>query len=205
MLIVGNKPILQIIIEQFREFGYKNIFVSVNYRSDLIKSYFRDGSDFGVSIKYIDEDKRMGTAGAIRLAEKYLDKTFFVVNGDVLTNVNFERLLEYHISSKFNMTIGTRNYEMQVPYGVLNAEESLVTSLEEKPVYNFIVSGGIYVLKPEIVKYIPKDEYYDMTQLIDSLIEKKNKIGSFPIEEYWMDIGKLEDYHKANEDMKKYF
>lgn len=205
MLKVGDKPILQIIIEQFRKYGYKNIFISVNYKSDFIKSYFRDGSDFGVNIKYIEENKRLGTAGAIRLAEKYLGNSFFVINGDILTNVNFESLMEYHTKHKFDMTIGSRSYEMQVPYGVICMKELCVTSLDEKPIYNFIVNGGVYVLNPNIIKNIPKDEYYDITQLINMLINENRRIGSFPIEEYWMDIGKIEDYHKANEDIKNIF
>ncbi|QCH26958.1 nucleotidyltransferase family protein [Clostridium tyrobutyricum] len=205
MLKVGDKPIIQTIIEQFRRSGYKNIFISVNYKSDFIKNYFRDGSDFGVSINYIEEDKRMGTAGAIRLAEEYLNTSFFVINGDILTNINFQSLMKYHINHEFDMTIGSRNYDMQVPYGVLNTEELCITSLEEKPVYSFMVSGGIYVLNPQIIKYIPQNKYYDITQLINLLINKNRKIGNFPIQEYWMDIGKVEDYHKANEDIKKLF
>jgi len=205
MLKVGNKPILQTIIEQFRNYGFKNILISVNYKADIIENYFRDGRDFGVSIKYIKETKRLGTAGAISLAKEYLKKPFFVINGDILTTVNYYNLLQYHCENNYKMTIGSRIYETQIPYGVLNMEEACVTELEEKPIINYLISGGVYVLNPEVIDTIPKDKYFDITQLINMLIYNKNKIGSFPITEYWMDIGKADDYYKANSDIDKYF
>ena len=205
MLKIGDKPILQTIIEQFRDKGFKNILLSVNYKSEIIESYFRDGSDFGVRIKYIKEEKRMGTAGSIKLAEENLKKPFFVINGDILTNVDFQAILDYHIENNFIMTIGSRSYEMQVPYGVLNLDENCVTSLEEKPVVSFYVSGGIYVLNPETLPFIPENAHYDITELINNISKEKYKIGSYPIQDYWMDIGHLKDFYKANEDIKKYF
>lgn len=201
MLKVGNKPILQTIIEQFSAYGFKDILISVNYKSDIIENYFRDGSDFGVSIKYIKETKRLGTAGAIKLSSKYLHKPFFVINGDILTNVNFYNLLQYHIENNYKMTIGSRLYETQIPYGVLNIDETCVTSLEEKPIINYLVNGGVYILEPDIIKNIPEDKYFDMTELIDILINRKERVGSFSITEYWMDIGRIEDYDKVNNDV----
>ncbi|SMC23217.1 CBS domain-containing protein [Clostridium acidisoli DSM 12555] len=205
MVKVGDKPILQTIIEQFRSYGFKNILISVNYKADIIENYFRDGRDFGVSIKYIRETKRLGTAGAIRLAKKYLRRSFFVINGDILTNVNLYNLLKYHTDNNYKMTIGSRIYETQIPYGVLNVDETCVTSLKEKPIVDYLVSGGVYILNPEIVNNIPEDMYFDITQLIDMLINNKEKVGSFPITDYWMDIGKISDYYKANEDIKNIF
>jgi len=205
MLKVGNKPILETIIEQFKNYGFKNILISVNYKAEIIENYFRDGKDFGVSIKYIKETKRLGTAGAIKLANKYLNKPFFVINGDILTNVNFYNLLQYHIENNYKMTIGSRIYETQIPYGVLNMNETCVTSLEEKPVIKHLVSGGVYILEPSVIQNIPGDEYFDITQLIDMLISKNDRVGSFPITEYWMDIGRIEDFDKANNDINIYF
>lgn len=203
MLKVGSKPILETIIEQFRDYGFSNILISVNYKAEIIENYFGNGENFGVSIKYIKEDKRLGTAGAIRLAEKYLDsdKAFFVINGDVLTNLNFYDLLKYHSENNYKMTIGSRIYETQIPFGVINTEEACVTSLEEKPVIKHLVSGGVYVLNPEVIENIPNNEYFDITQLIDIIIKKKNKVGSFPITDYWIDIGRLDDYYKANNEI----
>lgn len=205
MLKVGNKPILQTIIEQFRDYGFKNILISVNYKADVIENYFRDGKDFGVSIKYIKETKRLGTAGAIKLAEKYLNKPFFVINGDILTNVNFCDLLQYHTENNYKMTIGSRVYETQIPYGVLNIDQACVTALEEKPIVNYIVSGGVYILNYEVINNIPEDKYFDITQLIQILINKRARVGSFSITDYWMDIGRMEDYYRANKDIENIF
>lgn len=205
MLKVGGKPILETIIEQFRNNGFKNILISVNYKSNIIENYFGDGSNFDVSIKYIKETNRLGTAGAIKLAEKFLNKEFFVINGDILTNLNFSNIFNYHIENKCKMTIGSRLYETQVPYGVLNTNNDCITSLEEKPVVNYLVSGGIYVLNPGVINIIPENKYFDITQLIDILIRQKEKVGNFPITDYWMDIGRIEDYYKANKDIEKYF
>ncbi|WP_017211315.1 nucleotidyltransferase family protein [Clostridium beijerinckii] len=205
MLKVGSKPILQSIIEQFKEYGFTNILISVNYKANIIENYFRDGRDFGVSIKYIKETKRLGTAGAIKLAEEYLNKPFFVINGDILTSVSFHNMLQYHQNNKALMTVGSRVYETQVPYGVLGVEETCITSLHEKPVYSYNVSGGIYVLNPEVIKNIPRNEYFDITELINKIINENGRISSFPISDYWIDIGKVEDYYKANDDIHNLF
>lgn len=204
MLKVGNKPILETIISQFKNYGFKNIFISVNYKADIIENYFKDGKEFGVSIKYIKENRRLGTAGAIKLAEKYLKNPFFVINGDIITNVNFYNLLKYHSENSYKMTIGSRIYETQIPYGVLNIKNSTVTSIDEKPISNYLVSGGVYVLNPELIKNIPENQYFDITQLIDVSISNNEKVGSYPITDYWMDIGKLDDYQKANNDVKNF-
>lgn len=205
MLKVGDKPILQTIIEQFRENGFKNILISVNYKADIIENYFRDGKDFGVSIRYIREKNRMGTGGAIKLAESYLKKPFFVINGDILTNTNFYNFMQFHVENQFSMSVGTRKYEIQVPYGVLNTQEKEIVSLMEKPVYEYFINAGMYILNPDVIEYIPENQYYDITELIDNLIKNNRKIGNFPITDYWMDIGRIEDYYKANTDIGKYF
>lgn len=205
MLHVGGKPILEILIDQFKNKGYKNILISINYKSHIIENYFRNGEDFGVKIKYITENQRMGTAGPIKLAEKYLNKPFFVINGDILTNVNFEKIMQYHLENDFALTIASRNYEMQIPYGVIDLSGKYITEIREKPVLDFLVSGGIYALSPRAMQYIPEGQYFDITELTSVLIQNEEHIGSFPIEEYWMDIGQMDDYHKANLDVHKYF
>ena len=205
MLKVGEKPLLEILIKQLRENGFKKILISVNYKADIIENYFRDGKDFGVNIEYLHEVQKMGTAGSVKLAEKHINEPFLVVNGDILTNVNFEDILKYHLDNNFDLTIGSRDYEMQVPYGVLNLDDICVTSIEEKPLVNFTVSGGIYVLSPWILNLIPNNEYYDMNELINSVLLNSGKIGDFKIKDYWMDIGHVNDYYKANEEVGKYF
>ncbi|TCO73643.1 nucleotidyltransferase family protein [Marinisporobacter balticus] len=207
MLKLGAKPILETIIEQLKSYGYTNIVLCLNYKGYMIENYFQDGSSLGVNIKYVKEEKRLGTAGAIRLAEKYLDKSFFVVNGDILTKLNFEQFLNYHQKHENLITIGTRKYEIQVPYGVieLKEKEETVTGLLEKPSLDVFISGGMYCLEPETLECIPKDAYCDITDLINVSLNKKRKIGSFLITEYWMDIGQMQDYDQAKLDYTNLF
>lgn len=205
MLNVGAKPILETIIEQLKTYGYRNIIMTLNYKADIIENYFQDGTNFGVNIKYVKENKRLGTAGAIRLAKQYLDKPFFVINGDILTKLNYEQFLQYHLKHKNIITIGTKKYELQIPYGVVNIKDERVIALTEKPMESHFISGGMYCLSPETLELIPQDEYYDITQLINGYLEKDKQIGSFPITEYWMDIGQIEDYRQANLDYENLF
>jgi len=200
MLKVGAKPIIETIIEQLKSYGYKNIVMCLNYKADIIKNYFQDGANFGVNIKYVNERKRLGTAGAIRLAREYIDKPFFVLNGDILTKLNFDQFMQFHIKSGNIITIGTKKYEIQIPYGVVNLRDERVIDLQEKPVSSYFISGGMYCLDPETIDRIPGDEYFDITQLISGYLERGGKVGSFPITEYWMDIGQIDDYHQANLD-----
>jgi len=205
MLQVGNRPILETIIANFKKHGFTNIILSVNYKSEIIKEYFKDGSNFGVNIEYIDENKRMGTAGALSLIKNKLTEPFFVMNGDLLTNVNFDSLLEFHISSNATATMCVREYDFQVPYGVVNIENSNITTIVEKPIHKFFVSAGIYMLNPECIDLIPKDEFYDMPTLFQKLIDTNDNVISFPLREYWLDIGRIEEYEKANLEYAQVF
>jgi dTDP-glucose pyrophosphorylase len=205
MLKVGNKPILQTIIEKFAQYGYKNFILCVNYKSDIIKDYFKDGSEFGVNIEYVLEKKRMGTAGALSLLKKRPKEDFFVMNGDILTNVNFEHLHNYHLKNNAVATMCIREYEYQVPFGVVNLEGNRIVFIEEKPTHKFFVSAGIYMLNPETLDYIPKNEYFDMPQLFYKIIKENKKVISFPIREYWLDIGRMDEYKRANEEFNRYF
>ena len=205
MLKVGNRPILETIIINFKKYGFTNIILSVSYKSEIIEEYFKDGSDFGVNIEYVHEDKRMGTAGALSLMRDKLTESFFVMNGDLLTNINFENMMEYHLSNNSISTMGVREYDFQVPYGVVKTDGIDIVSVEEKPVHQFFVSGGIYVLSPAVLKYIPENEYYDMPTLFEKMIKKKEKSISFPIHEYWLDIGRVEEFDKANNEFHKVF
>lgn len=205
MLKIGDKPMLQHIIEHFREHGFKNFILSLNYKSEVIEEYFKDGREFDVNIEYIKETKKLGTAGSIALVKEKLQKPFMVINGDILTGVDFDNFLNYHIENDFDVTVGVRNYEIKVPYGVMVTENSIIKSIEEKPEYNFNINGAIYALNPEVVKYIPYNEHYDMTDLIEDVNKEKRKAGIYKITEYWTDIGQIEDYNRANEDIKKFF
>lgn len=205
MLKVGNKPILQTIVEKFSEYGYTNIVMCVNYKSYVIQDYFGDGKKFGVNIEYILEKQRMGTAGALSLLKEKPDEPFFVMNGDLLTNVNFEHLHDFHSANNSMGTMCVREYDFQVPYGVVNIDGSKILSIEEKPTHKFFVSAGIYMLSPESLEYIPKNEFYDMPTLFEELISENKNTISFPLREYWLDIGRMEEYRKANEEYDEVF
>lgn len=205
MLHVGNKPILETIIGNFKKYGFTNIIISVSYKAKVIEDYFKDGKEFGVNIEYIHENKRMGTAGALSLMRDKLEGTFFVMNGDLLTNVNFENMLEYHINSASSATMGVREYDFQVPYGVVDIKDKKIVGITEKPVHSFYVSAGIYVLEPEVLELIPEDKFYDMPTLFEEMIEKKMQSYSFPISEYWLDIGQIDEFKKANSDYDEVF
>lgn len=200
MLKVGNKPILQTIVEKFAEYGFVNIVMCVNYKSHIIQDYFGDGSAFGVNIEYVLEEQRMGTAGALSLLRSAPKEPFFVMNGDLLTNINFEHLLDYHTAQNAMATMCVREYDFQVPYGVVNLEGNRILSIQEKPVHKFFVSAGIYMLSPETLAMIPQDQFYDMPTLFEALIQESKKTVSFPIREYWLDIGRMEEYERANSE-----
>ena len=205
MLKVGNKPILQTIVEKFAEYGYINIVMCVNYKSHIIQDYFGDGKEFGVNIEYILEEQRMGTAGALSLLTEKPIEPFFVMNGDLLTNVNFEHLHDYHLSNNSMGTMCVREYDFQVPYGVVNISNSKITSIEEKPTHKFFVSAGIYMLSPEVLEFIPQNQFYDMPTLFEKMISEKQNAISFPLREYWLDIGRMEEFEKANNEYHEVF
>ena len=205
MLKVGGKPILETIISKFAQDGFVNIIMCVNYKSEIIEEYFGDGSKFGVHIEYIHEDKRMGTAGALSLLQSEPNEPFFVMNGDLLTNINFKHLLNYHKEHYSIATMCVRKYDFQIPFGVIELENEEIKSIEEKPTHSFFVNAGIYVLSPEILEHIPENKFYDMPTLFEKLISINKKTVSFPIREYWLDIGRLEEYEKANSEYSKVF
>lgn len=203
MLKVGGKPILETIIEGFKSYGYTNFILSVNYKKEVIQDYFQNGEMFGVNIDYLEETKRMGTAGALSLLNSKPNNPFFVMNGDLLTQVNFQQLMNFHIEQKALATMCVREYEYEIPYGVIETTESRLVSIKEKPVHKSFVNAGIYVLSPEVFEIIPKNEFYDMPDLFQSIIDKKGDASIFPIREYWLDIGKLADYEKANNEYRE--
>lgn len=205
MLKVGNKPILETIILNFKKYGFINIILSVSYKSEIIENYFGNGSKFGVNIEYVREEKRMGTAGALSLIREKLNEPFFVMNGDLLTNINFEHMMDYHMQNSSTATMGVREYDFQVPYGVVNVDGINIKSIVEKPVHNFFVSGGVYVLSADVLECIPKNEFFDMPTLFEKIIADGKKSISFPIREYWLDIGRMEEFEKANNEYHKVF
>lgn len=200
MLPVGDRPLLQRTIEQLKRVGISRFNVATHYKADIISGHFGDGQNFGVQIEYLQEDAPLGTAGALRELSGG-DEPLLVMNGDILTQVNFRAMLEYHHANEAWLTVGVRQYEIQVPYGVVECEGSSVTRISEKPKMRFFVNAGIYILKPESRGYIPAERRFDMTDLIQGLLERGHPVVSFPIAEYWLDVGSPMDYEQAQRDV----
>lgn len=200
MLTVGSKPILETILESFIRYGFGNFHFSVNYKSEQIREYFGDGSRYGVSINYLNETERLGTAGALSLLPGEFEHPLIVMNGDLLTNVNFEHLLNYHHLANSQATMCVREYQLQVPYGVVNTDGATISEIREKPTQKFFVNAGIYVLDPEVLGRIPPGTFFDMPQLYQQLLDEGQKVCSFPIKDYWMDIGQPHDFEQANSE-----
>lgn len=203
MLEIGGKPILLGIIEQFKSQGFAKFVLCVNYKAEIIENYFKDGSSLDVKIKYTKEKKRLGTAGALSLIDFEMDAPFFVVNGDVLTSINFEDFLDFHVVNEAIATMCVKSYKFDIPYACIEFnKESEITALKEKPSNEYFVNTGMYILKPEILKKIPKNDYYDMPQLFDDLIHEKKKCKAYRIDDYWLDLGRPEDLDKGQSDLK---
>ncbi len=205
MLPVGGRPLLENIIRNFVEQGYRRFFLSVNYKAEMVRDYFGDGSAFDAEISYLEEDKRLGTAGALSLLPNRPHSPIIVMNGDLLTAVNFQYLLKFHAEHDAVATICAREYSFQVPYGVMETEGSYLTGIVEKPMQRFLVNSGIYVVSPEALDFIPQNQYFDMPQLFDELLEKQQKTSVFPIHEYWLDIGRFDDLEKAQGEFHEVF
>jgi dTDP-glucose pyrophosphorylase len=201
LLKIGTKPILETIIEQFAESGFHKFYISTHYLPEKIRDYFKDGSQWNVSIKYVHEESPLGTGGALGLLPKDIgDFPIIMMNGDLLTKVDFGKLLSYHKSQKAVATMCVREYEFQVPYGVIEIANSKINSMIEKPTYRFFVNAGIYVVEKSVVDLVGLNQKIDMPTLLDEQVQKGSNIAAFPIHEYWLDIGKKMDFEKAQSD-----
>ncbi len=200
MLPVGGRPLMEHIIEGLRGAGIRQVNVTTNYKSEAITEYFGDGRNFGVDIQYVAEDRPLGTAGALGLMDAP-EQPLLVINGDILTKVDFKAMLAFHQENTADLTVGVREYDLKVPYGVVETEGVVVQRIREKPVIKLFVNAGIYLMTPATHQFIPNGEHLDMTELIDILLEKKRRVVSFPICESWMDIGQMEDYKRAQVEL----
>lgn len=199
MLPVGDRPIMQRIIEQLRESGVRRVNVSAHYLPERISEHFGDGSAYGVDIEYVREDSPLGTAGAIGLLDDPRDP-ILVVNGDIVTRLDFRALLTFHREQRADLTVAVRKYKVQVPYGVVECEGARVLGIVEKPLIEHYVNAGIYVLEPSVRAHIPPGKRFDMPDLISALVARGGVVASFPVWEYWVDIGQLDDYERAKAD-----
>lgn len=203
LLKVGEKPIIEHNIDRLAKVGIKNIHISVNYLGEQLEAYFKDGNDKQINIKYIWEVKPLGTIGSVLLVDQFNHDEILVMNSDLLTNIDFADFYKSYKVSGADMAVAATPYQVNVPYAVLETNEAQeVLSLKEKPKYTYYSNAGIYILKTSILSMIPKGKFFDITDLMDKVLEMDYKIYTYPINGYWLDIGKHEDYTKAQEDIK---
>lgn len=199
MLPVGGRPLMEVIVGQLREIGVRKINIATHYHAQKIVEHFGDGTGFGVDIEYVNEETPLGTGGALGLMAPPKDPVL-VINGDILTDVDFRAMHAFHQEHGAQMTVAVRRYEVQVPYGVVECDGPNLIGLKEKPQIGFFVNAGIYLIEPEIYGYIPANQHLNMTDLIGRLMVEKKTVVSFPVREYWLDIGHHADYARAQED-----
>jgi len=206
LLKVGDKPILETILDSFINAGFCNFYISTHYMPEQIREHFGNGEKWGVTIQYVHEAKPLGTAGALGLLPDNIpDLPLIMMNGDVLTKVDFSDLLNYHIEHNASVTMCVREYEYQVPYGVVEFDGHRVVDIVEKPLHKYFVNAGIYVLERDLVKAVQKESALDMPDLINQEIEANRQVSMFPVHEYWLDIGRLNDFERAQTDFIEKF
>lgn len=206
MLRVGDKPMLEHLIEQFISFGFYKFYISTHYLPEVIRNYFGDGERWGISICYVHENKPLGTGGALGLLPKNLPELpLIMMNGDVLTKLDYAKLLIHHEKQKFDATVCVREDEHRVPFGVIETEDQLIVNMVEKPTYRYKINTGIYVLDPAIVKSVKHSQRIDMPTLLEVHRKNNKRIGVYTSYDYWLDIGQMKDYQKAQNDIQIYF
>jgi NDP-sugar pyrophosphorylase family protein len=204
MVEIGGRPILQTIVERFVRQGFTQLYISVNYRRDMIKDYFGTGVKWGARISYIDEDRALGTAGALARLPKRPSGPVIVMNGDLITQVNFHQMLAFHAEHRASATMAVSEVHFTVPYGVVSVNGGVLAAIEEKPQERFLVNAGIYVLAPDMIAQIPHDRFFNITDLFDAQLVRTKEDGktlvAFPLREYWIDVGRIEDVEQAQHD-----
>lgn len=205
MLPVGSKPILETIMDSFVAAGFRKFFFSVNYKAELVENHFGDGLSRGVEIEYLREERALGTAGSLGLLPEPPTAPFFVMNGDILTNVDFGHLLDFHRDHHAAATMCVYEYRLQVPYGVVSINGHSLVAIEEKPTIRQFVNAGIYVLEPQVLDCIDKNAEMTMPQLFESLMAQGQNCNVCPIREYWLDVGQMEDLQRANNEFPEVF
>jgi len=193
------------IIEQFISYGFHNFYISTHFKSEQIRDYFKNGELHNISIKYLHEDTPLGTAGSLGLLPNNLpDLPMIVMNGDLLTKVDFKYLLDFHCDNNAEATMCVREYDFQVPYGVVEIDNYKVNKIKEKPIHKFFVNAGIYVLSRNLINKIDGKSYLDMTDFLEEELNS-DAVYAFPVHEYWLDIGQIDEYEKANREFSTVF
>ncbi len=196
MVKVAGTPILAHIIHHLVGYGIKNVYLAVNYMSEIIEDYFGDGADFGCKINYLRETQPLGTAGALSLLPK-IEDDFLLMNGDLITQFHVKNMFAFHKNSKNALTIGAKNYSTKIPYGVLKIKEDKVLDIQEKPELHYPTNGGVYILSPNILANIPDNQVYYATDIIENCLENNEKVGYYFLEEDWIDVGEHEQLANA--------
>lgn len=202
LLNVGDKPILEIIIENFVSAGFHRFFISTHYRPEMIRERIGDGSRWNIEVEYVHEDEPLGTGGALGLLPRdRIQEPMFMMNGDLLTNLDFNKLMDFHDSHDGVATMCVREYEHRVPYGVIESDGLRVTSMVKKPAYRYFINAGIYVLSPQILNAVAPGQRIDMPTLLEQQMAADKPVNMFPVHEYWLDIGRMEDFQRAQDEV----
>ena len=198
MLPVRGKPMIEYIVENLVQNGITDIFISINYLGHIIEKHFGDGSSWGCKISYVKEELPLGTAGSLRLIKDQVENPILIVNGDLVTGVNFGACLDFHYTQELDMSVGTSTYSVQVPYGILSLTDAgKVVDIEEKPTKRYQANAGLYVINPSLIEHIPAERIFHMTDLLQVALSKQMNVGAFPIHESWLDIGIPKHYESA--------
>lgn len=205
LLPIGEKAVLEIQIEHLKKFGVEEVILATNYKSNYIKNFFGDGSRYGVKLTISEEKERLGTAGPIKLLQETLTEPFLVMNGDILCNLDFKALYDFGMASDSPLTITVKKIIMPYAFGNIFFDGDKVTGIEEKPDIVTHALAGIYFMKPEIFDYIPADSYYGMDALIKDLLTNGRGITKYDLKNYWLDIGRIDDYEQAQDDFNEKF
>jgi len=206
LLPIGEKAVLEIQIEHLKNNGFDHIFLATNYKSEYIENFFGNGSKYGVKLSISKEEKPLGTAGPVKLLQNQLNnEPFLVMNGDILTLLSYRKLYEFACSKETLLTIATKDIYTPFQFGNIHTEGDFVTGIEEKPNIKTTILAGIYIFKPEILNLIPDNTMYGMDKLIIDMLERRLPISHYPIQEYWLDIGQVDDYAKAQNEFKEHF
>ena len=204
MIKVGGRPVLETIILNCSQQGLKKFYISLNYKGESIEKYFGDGMKWGVSINYLKEKKKLGTAGIIKELRD-VKEDILVINGDILTTTDFNKIINFHKTKKSFATMITKKYETVIPYGVVEVKQDVIINIKEKPLLKYNINAGIYIINPTVFKNLNSNEFLDMTELFNLLISNKKKTFIYEIDDYWLDIGRLEDLQKAKYEYNLFF
>ena len=202
LLKVRDKPIIEYNTDRLASYGIRNITITVNYLGEQIVDYFKDNNKHQIDFNYIKEDRPLGTIGSLKLIENFNNDYILLMNSDLLTNADFEDIFNNFLIKEGDALVATIPYKVNIPYGVVETKAGYVTNIKEKPSYTYYSNAGIYIFKKECLDFVPENEFFNATDLIDVLLKKGKKIINYPILTYWLDIGKHEDFEKAQEDIK---